>query len=171
MHSSSYNEMKKFVLKYLPTYIELKVLDIGSQIVKQPYYDSPNSYKYLIDKNFKYIGMDIEKGENVDIVVEDPYSWSIIEDNSFDVVISGSALEHMKFPWLAMKEIHRVLKKDGLCCVIAPSAGFIHQYPIDCYRYFVDGMRALAEYAGIEVLECYTNSIEPWKDTVLIGKK
>ena len=67
--------------------------------------------------------MDIQKGPNIDIVVSDIYNWIEIEDNSFDVVVSGQAFEHMEFFWKAIKEIERILKPGGLCCIIAPSAG------------------------------------------------
>ncbi len=64
--------------------------------------------------------MDIQEGPNVDIVVSDIYNWIEIEDSSFDVVISGQAFEHMEFFWKAIKEIERILKPGGLCCIIAP---------------------------------------------------
>lgn len=38
----------------------------------------------------------------------------IYEDDSFDVVVIANALHIMPMPDLALKEIHRVLKKDGI---------------------------------------------------------
>ena len=83
---------------------------------------SDTSYNYgrfLREDNWKYRGMDIQEGPNVDIVVSDIYNWIEIEDSSFDVVISGQAFEHMEFFWKAIKEIERILKPGGLCCIIA----------------------------------------------------
>jgi hypothetical protein len=71
-----------------------------------------------------------------------------------------------------MLEIARILKEDGMCCIIAPSAGIEHKYPQDCWRYYPDGFRVLAKYAGLEILDVYTQwDNDVWKDSVLICKK
>lgn len=94
MHESSFLEMKQFKDKYLDKNMELNILDIGS-------YDSnikPFNYGLLFNENnWHYNGMDIRNGPNVDIVVSNIYNWIEIDNNSFDVVISGQAFEHMEF--------------------------------------------------------------------------
>ena len=163
--------MELFKNKYLDNKKQLKILDIGS------YDSSDTSYNYgrfLKEDNWEYVGMDIQKGPNVDLVVSDIYNWIEIEDNSFDVVVSGQAFEHMEFFWKAIKEIERILKPGGLCCIIAPSSGPVHKNPYDCFRFKEGGMRSIANYAGLNVLECYINDDEisnPWYDGVLIAKK
>lgn len=175
MHISSYVKMEKFVDQYLKKYssTELKILDIGSQ-------DVNGSYKNIFNKpGWKYVGCDIAEGKNVDIVLKDIYNWSEIKSNHYDVIISGQAFEHIEFFWITMLEITRVLKIGGLCCIIAPSSGFEHKYPIDCWRFFPDGLKALAKYSGLEILEVYTemddnnysDGSEVWKDSILIAKK
>ncbi len=52
--------------------------------------------------------------------------------------------EHTEFFWLTMREMKHALKPGGLCCIIAPSAGPEHQYPVDCWRVYPDGLRAAA---------------------------
>lgn len=118
-------------------------------------------------------------GVNVDIVLEKPYQWKNIKSQSFDVVVCGQMLEHDEFFWLTMLEIKRVMKPEGICCIIAPSGGPEHRYPVDCYRYYPDGFRAVARYAGLEVLEVYAQwnaELYPdmdadWRDCVLIGRR
>lgn len=166
MHLSSYNAMRDFFDKYLSMDSRIEILDVGSLAVKE----TSMTYRKLVSENWKYEGLDMVGGKNVDIVVGDTYSWNMGE-GVYDVVISGQMLEHSKYPWLVMAEIARVVKTGGLICVIAPSSGYEHRFPIDCYRFYPDGMRALAELAGIEVLECYCNDVSPWRDTVLIGRK
>jgi len=172
MHKLSYKHMKRFVDNYLPSRDKLSVLDVGSM-------DVNGSYKPLFaERNCSYAGLDIEDGENVDYVVKDPYHWNF-RDKQFDVIVSGQCLEHTARPWEVMEEIKFHLTTEGLVCIIVPGSGAIHRYPIDCYRFLPDGMRALAEYVGLEVLECYSCWDEPgeedegnqWKDTVLIAKK
>jgi SAM-dependent methyltransferase len=130
---------------------EITVLDVGS-------YDVNGTYRPLFDQQkFVYTGLDMEKGPNVDIVLKSPYDWDNIETDSFDVVISGQAFEHIEFFWKTMEEMTRVLKKDGLLCLIAPNGFIEHRYPVDCYRFFTDGMIALARYVSIEPLHAHTN--------------
>jgi len=167
MHVESMQMMKEFLNKYPDKNKPLHVLDVGSQMVKV----QSLTYKNLMYCFWDYKGLDIIEGTNVDIVVKDPYSWKEVKDETYDVVISGQALEHAKFPWLVMQEIARVVKKNGLVCIIAPSQGFEHKFPLDCFRYLPDGGKALFEYAGLEVLECYRNNSLPWRDLIVIGRK
>ena len=170
MHKSSFQSMEKFKNNYLNPEDSLNILDIGS------YDASDTSYNYgrfLREDNWKYRGMDIQEGPNVDIVVSDIYNWIEIEDSSFDVVISGQAFEHMEFFWKAIKEIERILKPGWLCCIIAPSGGPKHgDADTDCYRFYEDGMSALAKYVDFEVIHVSTNAdAKPWCDTCLVAKK
>jgi SAM-dependent methyltransferase len=111
--------------------------------------------------------------------VKNPYDWNEISSESFDAVVCGQMFEHAEYFWLTILEIRRVLKPNGLCCVIAPSGGAEHRFPTDCYRFYPDGMRAVARYAGLEVLEVYAQwnsalypEMDPeWRDCVLIAKK
>ncbi|WP_425060459.1 hypothetical protein SCACP_11730 [Sporomusa carbonis] len=175
MHTSSYVKMENFVQKYLNCFAAkpLKILDVGSQ-------DINGSYKGLFaGEGWQYTGCDMVEGKNVDIVLHDVYNWSEFESDSFDVVVAGQVFEHIEYMWLAMLEIARVLKEDGICCVIAPSAGVEHRYPVDCWRYYPDGFKALAKFACMETMEAYTEWEDTrypdrsglWHDSVLIARK
>jgi SAM-dependent methyltransferase len=153
MHRSSILRMKWFAENYASriTSEKVKVLDVGS-------FDVNGSYKHLFsDSRFEYSGLDMEAGRNVDIVLKNPYNWSEIGTDSYDIVISGQAFEHIEFFWITMSEMTRVLKKDGLMCIIAPNGFGEHRFPVDCYRFFSDGMVALARYVKLEVLHVHTN--------------
>ena len=97
----------------------------------------------------------MEPGENVDLVLADGYDWKEIADNSFDVVLCSQVMEHARYPWRLAQEIARVLRPRGLALLVAPSAGHVHRYPEDCFRYFPDGLPALAATAGLSVIESY----------------
>ncbi|MDW8094179.1 MAG: methyltransferase domain-containing protein [Caldimicrobium sp.] len=162
--------MKSFVEHYLKEYVNhpIIIIDVGSQAVGGhptyiPFFDNPH---------WKYLWLDFLKGEKVDIVVKDPYKWEEVEDASVDVVISGQAFEHIEFPWLTIKEIFRILKDKGIACIIAPSGGPEHRHPVDCWRIFPDGMRALAKWAGFRVVEVFTDwELDPWRDTFAVFQK
>lgn len=70
-----------------------------------------------------------------------------------------------------------VTNPNGRLCLIAPSSGPEHRYPVDCWRFYPDGLRALARYAGLEPIECYAqwdDATHPerdpqWQDCVLVA--
>lgn len=176
MHNSAMLRMKWFVDNYIPKTTKVKVLDIGSYSVNGNYRD------LFKGTQVEYVGLDIEKGPNVDIVVKDPYFWTELEDESFDFVISGNAFEHIEFPWCTIEEIYRKLKPEGIICLLAPFCLSEHKYPTDCYRYYPDGFKALAKWAGFEVIDATTGGVpkdanmaqwsrENYDDTMLVAIK
>ena len=155
MHRSSLLRMEYFIIEYIlkcPTRKEkLKVLDVGS-------YDVNGTYRSLFDSDiFTYVGLDMTTGPNVDIVPCFPYNWDEIESNSFDIVVSGQAFEHIEFFWLTFMEMARVLSGSGLMAVVAPHGFGYHRYPVDCYRFYSDGLVALAKYTNMIPLHASTN--------------
>jgi len=165
MHGSSLDEMKKFVDGYLDKSKPLRIIDIGSVDV------SGGTYKSLFEnENWEYLGLDLEPGPNVDIVSSDMYDWPV-DDESFDIVISGQCIEHVEDTHKWICEVARIAKKGGTICVIGPWACPEHRYPIDCWRIFPDGMRFLIEkIAKLEPLDIYRND-HPAMDCVGIARK
>ena len=168
MHRSSYNKMKYFKESFLNPDDELKILDIGS-------FDKNGDYNYgliLNENKWTYHGLDLKPGNNVHIVIEDPYNWTEIEKETYDVVVSGQAFEHIEYFWLTLDQINRVLKPGGIICIIAPSGGPVHKNPYDCYRFNQDAMKAMAKYINFTILETGTDQkSKPWHDSYLIAKK
>ncbi|HEV2095421.1 MAG TPA: methyltransferase domain-containing protein [Chthoniobacterales bacterium] len=176
MHSSSYDKMAAFRRDYLAARKDepLLIVDLGSQ-------DINGSYRPLFDAPpWRYIGVDLAAGANVDVVLRDPYDWQELSAASADVVIAGQTFEHTEFVWETMRQIERTLKPAGLCCIIVPSSGPEHRFPVDCWRIYPDGLRALARHAGLNVLEAWTqwedlppydNESNKWHDSVLIARK
>ncbi len=146
MHNSSVNTVRKFLSEYLKT--GDKVLDVGSKMCDWQVF----TYKQIVPDSAEYCGLDIEPGRSVDIVVKDPYKWTEVPDNSFDIIIAGQVLEHVEFFWLVFKEMARVLKTGGYLCVISPKLQKTHRFPVDCWRFLPDGMKALAKYAKIKCI-------------------
>lgn len=177
MHGSSLRRMAWFVDMWLkPAGRPLRVLDVGSCEV------AGGSYRRFFPAGrFEYTGLDMAAGKNVDITPELPYHWPELSPDSFDVVISGQAFEHMEFFWLAALEMARVLRPDGLLCLIAPRGFARHRYPVDCYRFDADGMLAIARWCNLEPLHISTDMAPPgaspdWhiencEDSLLVARK
>lgn len=142
----------------------VNVVDVGSN-------DINGSFRDIFPKpQWNYTGLDIVPGRNVDICVKNPYKWREISRKSVDLVVSGNALEHIEYPWLTMQEIYRIMKRNGTCIIMAPSKGDIHSHPVDCWRIHPDGMKALADWAGI-VIESITRTRGGWGTVTLIGRR
>lgn len=167
--------MRAFRDAYLANrrHVSLTILDLGAMDIHgcyRPLFDAPA---------WTYTGLDLEPGPNVDVVLRHPYHWREIPSASADVLISGQCFEHVEFFWLTILEIERVLKVGGLACLLAPSGGFEHRYPVDCWRFYPDGFAALARFAGLEPLSAefpapgmeYTDDSALWKDCRLIARK
>jgi SAM-dependent methyltransferase len=175
MHESALDKFQIFVSGYLGSYAKqpLDVLDVGSRAIGTA---SASHRSTILANGWNYLGIDLEAGENVDLVVADGYDWKEIVDDRYDVVLCSQVLEHARYPWRLMQEIARVLRPRGLVLMIAPSAGPVHRYPEDCFRYFPDGLPALASAAGLRIVEShvqqrlvYRSNI--WLDAVAVAQK
>jgi len=121
-------------LRLIPIFKKLKpgiVLDVGSK--KSPY------KKYI--PNTKYMNLDINKDDNPDICCDiHNIKW---KDDYFDTVIATEVLEHIHNPQKAIKEIHRILKKDGICILTTRFMCYFHPDPKDYFRFSHQGLRYL----------------------------
>lgn len=167
MHINSLNIMKEFFAT-LPDK-QLNILDVGSRMVEGQ--EHIGTYRqFCTNEKWSYTGIDIEAGMNVDVVMEN--GNEIPFDFLFDVIISGQTIEHVEYPWMWFREITRVLRPGGKCCIIAPAKIHEHRYPIDTYRYYPDGMRALAKWSGLEVIKVKRVVVDSkMEDTYLIATK
>lgn len=170
MHESSHRKMQEFVATYLSGMGQtaLEIVDLGAQAI-----DGSLTYRTVFGgPAWHYRGLDLQAGDNVDIVLSAPYRWKELADASVDVLVSGQTLEHIEFPWLTLAEIARILRPGGLACLIAPASGPEHRYPVDCWRIYPDGMRALARHAGLREVEIFTDWNQGrWKDTFAVLQK
>ena len=140
----------------------LSVLDVGSM-------DVNGSFAPLVDrKGWMYTGLDLEEGPGVDIVTDNPFSYPF-DDDTFDVVISGSTMEHVTAIWLWIPELVRVLKPGGTLCIHTHWKFQEHRYPVDCWRIMPDGMEFLFNEAG--ELENYLIRIANDMDITAMARK
>jgi len=109
-----------------------RVLEVGSRFVN-------GSVRPLIERFCRpreYIGIDIEAGKYVDIVLPAERLVDHFGPESFDVVISTEVIEHV-FDWrLVINNMKAVLRRGGYIYVTTRSKGFpYHAYPYDFWRY------------------------------------
>lgn len=179
MHRSAYDKADALIASYLSEYrsLPLSFLELGSKIVEQAHY---STRALATAEAWKYTGADIEAGRNVDVVLTDPYYWKEIPSNSIDVLLCSQVFEHIRYPWVTIYEVARVLKPKGIAILIAPAAGLEHRWPYDCWRIYPDGWQALADYTGaLDTVEqhtqwnplFYTDGSDKWQDSTLVCQK
>jgi SAM-dependent methyltransferase len=144
--------MGQSIERHLDKNREYRVLELGS---RNPRETDKTHRAQFAGYRVKYLGVDLLEGHNVDVVMTRPYTIPV-PPRSADVVIAGSVFEHVPFVWATVLEIGRVLRVGGLLFVSAPSRGHEHNV-YDCWRYYPDGYRALAAWAGIELLEVFAD--------------
>jgi SAM-dependent methyltransferase len=166
MHQSAMDNAKKFFDVFAKHKQSGLVIDIGSQ-------DVNGTLKTAMPSRFSYVGVDFQKARNVDVILDNPYQYPF-GDQTVDIVVSSSCLEHSEFFWLSFIEMVRVTKPDGLIYINAPSKGQYHDFPVDCWRFMADAPKALAKYANefygfnTALLQAYTDPEGPWHDMVAI---
>lgn len=176
MHGSAYDKACVFRAAYLADCEDtpLTLLDVGSAMVDG---QKLANRAAMANSAWKMIGLDIEPGLNVDVVVADPYDWSEVASGSVDVVTCSEVFEHAEYFWITILEIARVLKPNGLAFITSPGGGPRHRFPVDCWRFYDDAFPALARYAGLNLVEAqvqwvpaYRKGIQ-WRDSSAVMQK
>jgi len=163
MHDTALHAGQKFFQRI--AYDAASVLDVGSM-------DVNGTLRPFIPDGADYCGIDMARGPNVTLVLEDPYRFPIC-DREFDVCISSSCLEHSQMFWLVFLEMARVTRR--YIYISAPVAGPIHRHPVDCWRFYPDAGKALEAWArwnGIDLRLMESFIIPPrgdvWHDFVAV---
>jgi ubiquinone/menaquinone biosynthesis C-methylase UbiE len=132
---------------------ELKVLEIG-----------PNNHPSAF---LKEVGHDSSLWDTLDVFEDkrltypnaDPFNFPV-DSEKYDLVFSAQVIEHVRKPWAWVKELARVTKPGGKVITINPISWPYHEAPIDCWRIYPEGMKALYEDAGLKVEMCEMKTLE-----------
>ncbi|HEV7744161.1 MAG TPA: methyltransferase domain-containing protein [Pyrinomonadaceae bacterium] len=122
---------------------EYMVIDHVSELLKQTAAD-----KVIIELGSgnrrlraDVINVDLFPFPNVDVVTD--ITATPFPDDSVDVVVLDSVLEHVADPWTVVGEIHRVLKVGGSVVCITPFVFPYHGYPNHYWNFSKDGLEVL----------------------------
>lgn len=86
------------------------------------------------------------------------------ENNKYGIVLSAQVIEHVRKPWLWIKELTRVVKPDGYLILISPITWKHHRVPVDCWRIWPDGMHSLFEEADLIPIQVEICSLDDQTD-------
>jgi SAM-dependent methyltransferase len=102
----------------------------------------------------------LEPDPQLQIVAKSEYEYPVPEA-SYDAVVAANVLEHVRKPWVWMRELSRVVRPGGYIVTVNPVSWPYHEAPIDCWRVFPEGMQALLDDAGLEMVVNRFESHEP----------
>jgi SAM-dependent methyltransferase len=100
-----------------------------------------------------YTMVDIKPGPDVDVVADLhalPPDWT----GRYDACIANAVFEHLERPWIAAKEVARILAPGGACYISTHQTFPLHAYPKDFFRFSTDALALIFADAGLEVLAC-----------------
>lgn len=144
MHESSMRLMAECLNRLAPKLDgghPISVLDVGS-------YDVNGTYRPLVEGHgWRYVGLDIREGPNVEIVSADAYHYPI-ETGRFEAVIAGNMAHGIAEPWCWIHELVRVLKNGGLVSIVVPWNLGVNAHPHDYWRFMPDGLAYLFDMTG-----------------------
>jgi len=117
-------------------------LEVGSKD-----YGTTQDLRALFAHSDKYIGVDMEDGPGVDIVLNLTEDFEEIDTKlrgqRFATIFCLSVLEHCEQPFKMAENLTLLLKQKGRICISVPFSWKIHGYPNDYWRFTPDGIRKL----------------------------
>lgn len=141
MHLNSKLLIQKYGIPYFKD--NMTVLEIGPD-------NFPSAIQQLISNNVTWHTLNIFDDQRLTYPNSPEYSFPI-EDNTYDIVISANVIEHVKKIWKWVPELTRVTKPGGFIIIVNPVSWNYHEDPVDCWRIYPEGMKALFEESGLEV--------------------
>ena len=122
------------------------VLDIGAGECK---YGSLLTHTRYVSVDLVY-SSDRHDFSRIDIVAD--ASAIPIQDSAFDAALNLVVLEHVPDPWLAVREMARILKPGGLAFALIPLVRPEHLVPYDFHRFTRYAIQRMFEDNGLEIV-------------------
>lgn len=140
-----------------------KEFDIMSPIIEIGSFQVPGQEELAnlrsIFQGKTFIGCDMRIGNGVDRI--ENVECLSFEDESVGTVIILDTLEHVENCFLALDEINRILKKDGMVIMSSVMDFPIHDYPSDYWRFTPEAFKLLLKKFPIKVVGLQGNPEHP----------
>ena len=91
--------------------------------------------------NKEYVGCDMREGLGVDRILN--LHDIDLPPECVGTVFCMDTLEHVEYPRIALKEIHRILRPDGIAVISSVMKWHIHDHPFDYWRFTPEAFKSL----------------------------
>ncbi|MGD9476950.1 methyltransferase domain-containing protein [Shinella sp. G-2] len=140
-----YEVFRKNVREKQPSH----VLEVGTRrTVPERSTHSRDSFPWVAHED--YVRLDIRDGIDVDMLGDIhalPAEWT----DRFGCFIADAVFEHLERPWVAAKEVARVLEPGAPFLVATHQCYPLHGHPNDFFRFSKEALRLIFEDAGLIV--------------------
>lgn len=130
---------------------DTSVLEVGTRQAEAGV-STHHQHMFPLVRRDGYVMADVRAGADVDRVADLhhlPQDWS----GYFDALVAIAVFEHLERPWIAAREVARVLKPGGRCYVATHQTFPLHAHPSDFFRFSREALALLFADAGLEVLD------------------
>ena len=132
----------------------MKVLEIGPDKI-------PTTLQQISHgPNIEWHLLGLEEDPALQVCAISEYEYPLA-DESYDVVVAANVLEHVRKPWVWIHQVTRVARIGGYVITVNPVSWPYHEAPVDCWRAYPEGMKALFEETGLELIVNRCGSQEP----------
>lgn len=133
---------------------QLQFAQLHREFLKGPYleigskdYGSTQNFRNLFGKGSKYLGVDMQPGPGVDLVLDLTKEFETINEalggQRFRSIICLSVMEHCEQPFKMADNITDLLPPGGVLYLSVPFAWKFHGYPSDYWRFTHEGVKKL----------------------------
>ena len=130
------------------------ILQVGS---KSSILDKDGGKWRNLYRNSKFIGIDMENGENVDYLFDISDNISKLRKKvgikQYSTIICPHVLEHVKNPFIVADNIKKLLRPGGKLIVTVPWVQGFHEFPDDYWRISFSGLKVL--FQGFKIIDEY----------------
>ncbi|MHC4150801.1 MAG: class I SAM-dependent methyltransferase [Planctomycetota bacterium] len=128
-------------------------LEVGSKD-----YGSTQDLRSVFSSRDTYIGVDMENGPGVDIVIDLTEDFEEIntklDGQRFATIFCLSVLEHCAKPFKMAENLMLLLRPGGRIFISAPFSWKIHGYPNDYWRFTPEGVKKLFYKIEFDNTQC-----------------
>lgn len=126
------HQTHKFLAKFLEEHgVPDIVLEVGSRSIQ-----GAGTLRHYFTTSSQFVGLDMIKGDGVDLVLNAHDIKDTLSENSFDMVLCFDTLEHDDKFWVTVENMKWVLKPGGYLLIGVPSRNCpLHEHPSDYWRF------------------------------------
>ena len=137
---------------------KFRILELGTKRSKEAV---PTNKKHLFQhiKNLEYVMTDYQEGIDVDVVCDLHKTAQVFQDETFDLIISFSTFEHLKYPQLCSHNLMKLLKIGGRIVIQTHQTFPLHGYKYDYFRFSREALKAIfSQKMNFKTITSYFNS-------------